>query len=664
MEEKIHYPLTTIQFPFDDVRRSPDEQVYDVRLKTWMSSGDDAINMVRNYLPTDAIVGVDIETEGSDGVDRFRIKCVTATWENHHPSIGGTYFSVILDPRVRTQAAAIRTLTDNAAFLVFQGGTFDIPPLVVYELMALDSIDKVWDTLVLARQLTSSDKGGRTLEDLVTRFTDMKDSKIFHDKLDKNGNLSHSERNIVIADTFEAMGFSRAEDGYREMDVQSPVYRMGAMSDTLGTLRIFQPLYTAILDLYVNDYAINDPFDGEDYRAKAVRLIEREQKVNKAMLRRSALGIKVDMDYLEKYSAEVEEFTSAERQGLMEFGINPDAGNANLKFLEVLEKSGELPDDWPRTESGNLSATKDDLENIDHPLVKKLIKYRFMTKVKGYLVKVAGTAALTGRVHPQVQVLGASSTGRMSYTNPELQQFPDEARPILHVDEGGSWVSVDWSSVEPVVVGNASGDTKFLEPFLNGFDLYVPIAKQLGLIPMDMPEEEAAKHPMRKRVKRIFLATLYGQGPKSLAKELGITEKEAREAIDGIYAQLPKVEKFIKEVKAGAGRTGVVRTLDGRVLSIPKDPERGFLAYKSGNYVVQGTAYSMLSEVIAKLYDMGISDAIFLAVHDEIVLDASFRETIQGVMETAPEWLVKAAGHEVVLKSDANLFEEGYWKYV
>ena len=635
---------TTLTPPYDTTRRAPDQATYDKRLHTWMATGSNAIRIAREYLnPTDT-VAIDIETAGTDA-DRFDIKCVTASWKNTTNNIVGDYYSILLDPRNKDQAAAIRHVTDTAHFLVFHGGTFDIPPLVCYQHMTLDSIDKVWDTLVLARQLYTNEISGRTLEDLVAKHTHMKDS------------------NIKIDDTFHAMGWRKTE-GYRNMDIDSPVYCMGAMSDTLGTLQVFQPLHDAILRKYGNHYVSKMDMGQEDAAHKAQYLINREQITNRAMLRRSALGIKINTDYLQQYRKEVDDRTGVIRDNFLKIGIDPDSGTSNRELLEYLQDQGELPPDWETTATGMLKADKKSLAQLDNPLAQQITEYRNMHKVLGYLEKVELMARRTGRVYPQVQVLGASATGRMSYTNPELQQFPDQARPILVADEGTEWVSVDWSSIEPVVIGNAARDHDFIEPFNHGHDLYVPVAKKMGLIPQDMPEEEAKEHPARKRVKTVFLGTLYGQGPTSLGKAQGISTEEAQDLIDSIFDNMPKVRELITATKDFASRNGYVTTLDGRVLDIGTSTRgKGYRTHTAGNYLTQGSAYSTLSETLNTLYKQGISDAVYLAVHDEVVVDKRHVDQVRKIMETPPEWLNQAAGRTVKLMSDANDMGN-HWKYV
>lgn len=646
-------PLTTPvtrEVPGEPPEHCLNDLVYSYRLDSWLAYGEAAANIVANEFPAGVHVGVDIETAGLDE-NRFSIRCVTASWRNTSNNYQGSYISVILDPRVPDQKKRIRQIMDNASALVFHGGTFDIPVMVMYELMSLESIEKVWDTLVLSKQLYSGDEGRRTLEAVVDKLTSMNDGA------------------VSINTMFKAMGLKNKE--FEGLDINSPTFARGAMADTLGTLMIFQPLYENIVKLYLNYYASNKEFDETFNQDKAQYLIEREQVTNRTMIRRSSLGIKVNRDYLAEYAESVkQEMEEAKKMLWDEAGIDAESGNSSSDVVDLLDKKGILPADWEKTATGKLSASKKKLGQLDHPYVKAVLGYRYSNKVLGYLEKVDRMSTLTGRLYPQVYILGASATGRMSYSSPELQQFPDEARPIL-VPDDGDWVSIDWSSIEPVVIGNVAQDHEFIQPFTEGHDLYVPLGQQAGMIPAHLSEEEAKEHPARKQIKTMFLAILYGRGVKSTAKELNVSMDAAKQMIKDIKDAMPKISQTISKVQSAAGKSGLAMTVDGRVLRVPKSmpyadgqmPKDPFSGYKAGNYLVQGTAYSMLSESINEMHRRGIGDALYLAVHDEIIVAEEYVDEVREIMETAPGWLKQAVGSDVFLATDSNKMN-GHWRYV
>ena len=104
-------------------------------------------------------------------------------------------------------------------------------------------------------------------------------------------------------------------------------------------------------------------------------------------------------------------------------------------------------------------------------------------------------------------------------------------------------------------------------------------------------------------------------------------------------------------------------TADFRLLPVPKDKRGAYMGYKATNYFTQGTAYSVLSHTINELERAGLGDSIYLAMHDELVVDSAVASQVREFMETPPAWLEKKAGKRVVLRTDSNPLN-GAWRYV
>lgn len=618
----------------------PSYHAWDPTLRARLHHGDAAVTAVLAVVgERSRPVAIDIETGGL-GPRAFTLRCVTAAWDTAE----GTH-SVILDPRRRGHADAVRALTSWAGMLLLHNAGFDWPVLYQYELVTLEDTAKVWDTVVAARMASPDPRDPKTLEALATR-ADL---------------LSMVDTDATMATAFSAAGYRTQAEGFQSMDVDQPVYRLGAMADTVATLRLGPAILTAVVKHLTNSPyksvppespLANLPTVDEEH---ALALLEREQTVHRVMLRRSAVGILVDQDYLQRHTSEHMEALEEARGVIKAKGLDPDAGNLGKKVVEWLEAKGQLPANWPRTATGALKADKKAMEGLaDVPAARDLAaaqrRVADLSKVSGYLEKVADFAAITGRVHPQVGVLGASATGRMSYREPELQQFSADARPILIPDPGRSWVSLDWSSIEPVVVANAAGDTEFLRGFNDhGADLYAPIVEHAGV--------------ERKTAKVVLLAAMYGQGRALLASNLGVSEDEARDVQDRVFQAMPRTKVFLDQLRLEANHRGSTATADGRLLPVPKDPTGQVMGYKATNYFTQGTAYSVLSSTIATLEAQGLGDAIILAMHDELVVDAEAEEQVRRVMETPPAWLESFTGHRVVLRTDSNPLP-GHWAYV
>lgn len=607
----------------------PDYTTYDARLACFMHTGDNAVSAVHDYLtaPCDMRrVALDIEAAGF-GANSFTVRCVTAAFH-----VGEDTHTLVLDPRRDDHAEAVRALTDAADLLILHNAAYDIPPLVHYGLVAPASVYKVWDTLVSARLAYPDTLVKKGLVDLACR-----------DDL-----LGMRDNEVTMKTAFSAHGLTTMAAGWATMDIDTPVYRLGAMADTVVTLRLAPKLTDAVVAwLTSNPFEPRMPVTAE----RAHELHMREQTTNRVMLSTSARGLKVDTDYLDAYTAAHEREADEARAELSTAGLDPEVGNLGAKLVELLDERGELPSPWPTTPGGKPSADKKAMALLEsHPLVRAQQRVASLGKVSRYLTKVAEYAKVTGRVHPQVGVLGASATGRMAYSEPELQQFPHDARGILVPDTPSGWCSIDWSSIEPVVVANAAGDHGFLSGFNDhGADLYAPIVEHAGVD--------------RKTAKVVLLAAMYGQGRKLLAKTLGTDEAEAADVQARVFKAMPYTEKFLNALRVTGDSTGLTMTADGRLLPIPRDAQGRPAGYKATNYFTQGTAYSVLSETINAVHAAGLADHIQLAMHDELVVSAEAADEVRALMETPPAWLEVFAGTKVVLRTDANPLPDR-WAYV
>lgn len=612
-------------------RPVPDDAIYVSSLGARLYSGDPARDLVRDVVADPGRihagqVAVDIEAAGL-GAASFSVRCITAAWED---TAAGEVVSVLLDPRRDDDRALARDLISTAAWLVFHNSPYDVPPLYHLGVLSLDDVNKSIDTIVMARMAYPDKLVPKNLEKLAGRSDLL--------GLDAGGETMDM--------AFKARGYANKAAGFADADIDLPVYRLGAMADTVVTLRLGPALYTRTVE-----WLTSSPFQGPTVpdKARATYLIDREQQVNRVMLRRSARGLLVDTEYLASYTEETAK-AREEAANLIRTEVSEEAVGRGDLVVAHLDAGGLLPGTWPRTPTGRLKADKAAFKELDHPLVAAHRTVADTDHVLDYLTKVDAMASLTGRVHPQVSVLGASTTGRMSVSTPEYQQFPAEARPILIPDPGTTWLSVDYKAIEPVVMANCAGDTDFLHGFNHeGADLYAPIVKYAEID--------------RKTAKVVLLAATYGQGIKSLSANLGVSEAEARDIQQRVFKAMTPTAKFMDNIRYTAEAYGSIMTADGRRMPVPTDPAGKVMAYKGVNYFCQGTAYSVLAESIVAMDNAGIGDSIMLAIHDELVVDNDVAEEAKSIMTTSPAWLDMFAGHPATIRVDDNLMSES-WLYV
>lgn len=586
---------------------------------TYTVGRHEAMEEIKQILRTTDTLAVDIETFGL-GRDARDIKCV---------QMGTTDRAVVLDPRDPVQKQTIGWALAQASEIVLHRSPFDAPALCANGLIRPDDAYKITDTLVYARMANPSDFGGNGLEACAERYLHL-----------WNGGVGPKGSSLLQA--FKLLGLSKA-DGYRTFDLDRPAYVMGAATDVILTAA----LLPAVREAAHTQLTEGHPFSkyGLDDMS-AYDLVEREQELNRIMLWRTLKGLRVDLEYLDAYRAQNGRETAALATRLEGQGIRPAHGPSLTAWLE---ERGELPADHPRTKETKVpSSTADHLGRLAHPLAKDFVRHKQLTKVdKDYLAKVVDLSE-DDLIYPEVNILGAGATGRMSYSTPPLQQFPEGARGIVLADEGDRMASVDWSQIEPVVAANVAGDQAVLAGYEDGSsDLYVDLGKVTGL--------------GRKTAKTVVLAQMYGEGLAKLAGDLGITVDQAEAIKHKVMRLMPATSRLIAKLRRVGGDHLKVFTVSGRILTVPMgtyDGRRGPMRHKAVNYFVQGSAYDLLAEAVVECRRQGLSEAIYLAMHDELVVSEGAMEDVRRIMETPPERLCFLAGRTPVLRTDAKVLGE------
>lgn len=590
---------------------------------------------LQQHLPRPRPVTADIETYGVD-LDGYRIKCVTIATETA---------ALVLDPRDYDQAVMIGKALGWASTIFAHNAPFDIPSLVLNGLMGVADVAKVVDTLVMARMLWPGDMPLKSLEACA-------------------GRLLGTTTERTIKDVFKARGLTR-QQGFATMDIDSPVYLMGAAADGIVTTRLAPVLHEKVLDYWVTGHPFADQGLSRD---EAAAEMEKHQIENRWGIRQTIRGLAPDLEYLEAYQARHGHARNQAASKLEMVGITPGNGNHLTSFLEV---SNGLPPDYPRTAGGKWKSDKAALATLDHPAGKLFAEVKKLDKITGYLEKVRTMSLFDGRIHPTLNVLKAAH-GRSSMSGVEIHQFPADARPIIGFDEEGA--SVDWAQQEPMLGMNFAGDEPALLSYEAGEKIYNWIA-QYGNIPYKM-------------AKIVLLAGMYGEGLRKLSIDLGLdlgpweqkrdwTTRQLVVDEDGdpvmiptyaagkamqaaTFSGIPRTWTMLGNLKRVAKVHHSVISLNGRILPIPMGP--GFdggppsrQTHKGPNYRICGSASDMKTDVIVAAEAMGIGDGIWFNMHDEFVCAASVAHDVQLLMQRASDRLCRAAGRTPVIRTDLEI---------
>jgi DNA polymerase-1 len=359
---------------------------------------------------------------------------------------------------------------------------------------------------------------------------------------------------------------------------------------------------------------------------------ELEMPLLPVLARMERNGFLLDVPHLEALSREMERHIDA-----LVAEIHALAGEefnvASPKQLQVIlfDKLGLKP--TKRTKTG-FSTDEDVLEKLahQHPLPEKILALRQYLKLKGTYVDAlpALVDPETGRVHTSLNQTVAA-TGRLSSTDPNLQNIPirtEEGRRIRRAficPEGTRLVAADYSQIELRILAHLAQDPALIAAFEEGDDIHRRTAAHVfGLA------EDLVTPDMRRAAKAINFGIIYGMGAYSLAQDLGVSQKDAKDVIDRYFATYAGVRAWIDGIQAEAVKMGYVTTLFGRRRAVPEIQSENAQTRAAGerlatNSVIQGTAADIIKRAMIRI-DRRLTDEarparMLLQVHDELIFE-------------------------------------------
>jgi DNA polymerase-1 len=242
---------------------------------------------------------------------------------------------------------------------------------------------------------------------------------------------------------------------------------------------------------------------------------------------------------------------------------------------------------------------------------------------------------VTGRLHTSFSQTTAA-TGRLSSSDPNLQNIPirtelgREIRAAFVAEKGRILLSADYSQIELRVMAHFSGDPVLVAAFRNGEDIHARTAQEVfGVGPL----AQTAEH--RRAAKAINFGIIYGLSAYGLAQQLGIAQKEAAQFIAAYFNRYQGVKKFLDSVLVETRKTGIAKTLFGRIRPIPEinSPQqqlRSFAERTALNSPLQGTAADLIKLAMINIQERLAKEEfdakMILQVHDELVFEAPSKE--------------------------------------
>lgn len=318
-----------------------------------------------------------------------------------------------------------------------------------------------------------------------------------------------------------------------------------------------------------------------------------------------------------------------------------------------------------KTKSG-YSTNVEVLESLryDHAVIEYILEYRSLTKLKStYCDGLLKVIAPDGRIHTSFNQV-ETRTGRISSLEPNLQNIPirtplgRELRKFFIAGNGETLIDADYSQIELRVLADLSNDENMINAFNSGVDIHTTTASQVFGLPVDMITKE-----LRSRAKAVNFGIVYGIGAFSLAKDIGVSRKEAQEYINNYLATFSGVDKYMNHMIELAKERGYSETLFNRRRYLPELSSsnhmlRAFGERVARNMPIQGTAADIIKIAMVKvdkrLTDENMKSRLILQVHDELIVEAPEDEA-QKALEIVTQEMENACKMKVCLRADGKI---------
>ncbi|HAT68275.1 MAG TPA: hypothetical protein DCS20_01500 [Candidatus Yonathbacteria bacterium] len=372
-------------------------------------------------------------------------------------------------------------------------------------------------------------------------------------------------------------------------------------------------------------------------------------------------GILVDTDHLKKLSVKFHKTLDEITARIYEHAGGEFNMNSPKQLVEILfDKLGLTVKGLKKTEGGARSTRESELVKLRdaHPIIADILLYRELQKLLStYIDNLPHLIGEDGRLHTTLNQAG-TTTGRMSSTNPNLQNIPvrgemgTEIRDAFVAPQGSTLLALDYSQIEMRVLAALSEDEHLIEIFRTGVDVHTSVASRVFKV-----AEKDVTSEMRRKAKVINFGIVYGMGVNALKDNLGSTRAEAQEFYDNYFLTFPKIAAYFEEVKSHAKKDGFTTTYFGRRrffagLKSPIPYIRAGAERMAMNAPLQGTAADIIKIAMQKAHE-GLAEAklldkahLLLQIHDELLFEVEegsvkkAREVIEYAMEHAIDFPV------------------------
>lgn len=305
----------------------------------------------------------------------------------------------------------------------------------------------------------------------------------------------------------------------------------------------------------------------------------------------------------------------------------------------------------------------------DYPIVKDILEYRQLTKLKStYAVGLSAFIEEDGKIrsifHQKV-----TATGRLSSSDPNLQNIPIRMplgraiRKVFTPEPGYLFISADYSQIELRVLAHMADDQNLIDAYRHDADIHTATAAQVFGVPI-----EEVTPLLRRNAKAVNFGIVYGISAFGLSQDLNITRKEANDYIDRYFKTYPGIKEYLDQNVEYAKEHGFVKTLYGRIRPIPELFSSNFMQRSFGeraamNSSIQGTAADIIKiamiRVTKRMKEENLASRLILQIHDELLIETK-EEEAEIVEQILREEMMGAASLKVPLIVDVSKGKNWY----
>ncbi|WP_353719664.1 DNA polymerase I [Dyadobacter sp. 676] len=409
-------------------------------------------------------------------------------------------------------------------------------------------------------------------------------------------------------------------------------------------------------------FQLHSIFSRELPKVNAAKLFnEVEMPLTKVLASMENTGVRLDINALKEMSAVLESDLRQAESEIYEAAGQSFNISSPKQLGEILFEKMKLIEKPKKTKTGQYATGEEILSELEanHLIARKILDYRELQKLKSTYVDALPTmvSSRTGRIHTSYNQ-AVAATGRLSSTNPNLQNIPirtprgREIRKAFVPDSDEFQIlSADYSQIELRIMAAFSGDESMTEAFNQGRDIHATTASKVFQVPL-----EEVTPDMRRKSKMVNFGIIYGISAFGLAQRLGIPRGEASEIIRAYFEEFPAVKSYMDKVVNDAREREYVETILGRRRYLPdinsrNQTNRGYAERNAINAPIQGSAADMIKVAMINIHDFmekeKLKSRMILQVHDELVFDAHrdeiplLKEKVDELMRNAIPMAVK-----------------------